>query len=409
MPDLSRRTFVAGLSTTALSARAYSDIPQANERLRVGIIGCGGMATGHMKALNAMRDKDHVEIVAVCDLYEKRRNDAVSLTKGKPYKDHRALLDDKDIDYVLIAVPEHQHAPLTLDALNAGKHVYCEKPMTRTVETAKKVVAKVKGGQLKMQVGVQGMSDESYAVAHEYIKQGAIGTPIMAQIDYSRNHIGDFWADPAYPIDKGVEPGVNLDWNAWLGNTPKRPYDPDRFFRWRRYWDYSSGISGDLFVHRVTRMIRALGLTFPERAVATGGKFEFKQSPAEIPDTFNALIDYPEGLTVSLISTMANDTPIDHVIRGHTATIHFDRQGFIIKPQRQFRDEVQEVIYNKKGAEDITLHHRNLQAAIRKNEPLHCDVMTGYYGVVASEMMVQSFRKRQYVAWDPTHERIVRA
>lgn len=410
MTDFSRRTFVAGLSASAaLTARAYADIPGANDHLRVGIIGCGGMANGHMRALNKMRETDNVEIVAVCDLYDKRLNEGVDLTKGKPYKDHRTLLEDKNIDYVLIAVPEHQHSIVTLDAIAAGKHIYCEKPMTRTVEEAKKVVAKVKASNLKMQVGVQGMSDESYAVAHQYIKDGAIGTPVMAQIDYSRNHKGDFWADPAYPIDSSAKPGVNIDWNTWLGHAPKRPYDPDRFFRWRRYWDYSGGIATDLFVHRVTRLIKALGLTFPDKAVATGGKFEFKQSLAEIPDTFNALLDYPEGLTVSLVSSMANDTPVDHVIRGHKATIHFNRKGFVIKPQEYFKDEVKEVVYEKKGAEDITLHHRNLQAAIRKNEPLNCDVNLGYSGVVAAEMTVQSYRKRQYLAWDKTKERIIRA
>lgn len=401
---ISRRQFVgtAGL----LTAGAYSRILGASERLRVGVIGAGGMATAHMKALLGMKDSDNAEIAAVCDVYAKRLDTAAALTGGKPFKDYRALLDVKDIDYVLIAVPEHWHFQITMDALARGKHVYCEKPMTKSVEQSKKVIARVKQTGLKMQVGVQGMSDDSYERAHEYIKQGVLGNVVLAQIDYSRNYMGDFWTNPP---DPDVRPGQNLDWNAFLGPAPKRPYDADRFLSWRRYWDYSGGIATDLFIHRVTRIIKALDLKFPERAAATGGKYEFRSSAAEIPDTFNIMLDYPDGPSVILISSMANDTPVDHVIRGHKATLEFTRTGFTITPQREFAKDMQLIVHQKVGGEDLTLHHRNLQAAIRTNEPLKCDCMLGYYGVVACEMGVQSYRKRKMMAWDKAKERIIRA
>jgi len=159
----------------------------------------------------------------------------------------------------------------------------------------------------------------------------------------------------------------------------------------------------------VTRFIKALGLTFPDTGVAAGGKWEFKDSKAEIPDTFNVLLDYPQGLTVQLISSMANDTPVDHLLRGHKATITFSKTGFVIEPQALFKNDVKRVEYTKTGAEDISLHHRNLQSAIRQGTPLNCDVLTGYYGVVASEMGVQSFRQKKYMKWDKVRERIVRA
>ena len=404
MSTISRRQFVgaAGFVTAA----AYSRILGANERMRIGVIGAGGMATGHMNALNGMKDSDNVEIIAVSDIYDKRRDEAAKLTGGKPYKQYRELLNNKDVDYVLIATPEHWHYQMIVDSLGAGKHVYCEKPMTKSIEQSKKVVARVKQSGLKMQVGVQGMSDDSYEKAHEYIKQGVLGNVVIAQIDYSRNHTGDFWT---VPFDEGVRPGENLDWNAFLGPAPKRPYDPDRFFAWRRYWDYSGGIATDLFIHRVTRIIKALGLTFPERAAATGGKYEFRSSPAEIPDTFNIVLDYPGGPSVILVSSMANDTAVGHVIRGHKATLEFTRTGFTITPQREFAKDMQPITHQKTGGENITLHHRNLQAAIRSNEPLQCDCMLGYYGVVACEMGVQSYRKRKYMAWDKAKERIIRA
>ena len=402
--SISRRQFVGAAGF--LTAAAYSRILGANERLHIGVIGAGGMATGHMQALNGMKESDNVETISVCDIYDKRRDEAAALTGGKPYKRYHELLDNKDIDYVLIATPEHWHYQMTMDALAAGKHIYCEKPMTKTVEQSKKVIARVKQKGLKMQVGVQGMSDDSYEKAHEYVKQGVLGDVVVAQIDYSRNYIGDFWDNKP---DADARPGENLDWNAFLGPAPKRPFDADRFFSWRRYWDYSGGIATDLFIHRVTRIIKALGLTFPERVSAAGGKYEFHTSSAEIPDTFNMLLDYPGGPTVILVSSMANDTPVEHVLRGHKATLEFTKTGFTITPQREFAKDMQPITHQKTGGENITLHHRNLQAAIRSNEALKCDCMLGYYGVVACEMGVQSYRKRKYMAWDKTKERIVRA
>lgn len=401
--SLTRREFVAATAATALS---YSQLKGANERLRIGVIGCGGQATSHMQALVKMRDSDNCEVLAVCDVFDKRAEQAAQLTGGKIVKDYRRLLENKDIDYVLIATPEHWHFQMTMDAIAAGKHIYCEKPMTQTVEQSKRVIQKLKGSPLKMQVGVQGMSDDSYETANRYIQQGALGKVVLAQIDYSRNHKDDFWA---YPMDADAKPGVNLDWKAWLGPAPKRAWDPERYFRWRRYWDYSGGIASDLFIHRVTRIIKSVGLKFPERGVGTGGKFEFTTSVAEIPDTLNILLDYPEGLTIQLISSMANDTKVDHLIRGHKATLEFTQTGFQITPQGLFAEETKQVVYEKHGGEEVDLHHRNLMAAIRNNAPLKCDPMLGYYGVVACEMGNMSYRKRKYLKWDAAKERLVNA
>jgi predicted dehydrogenase len=400
---MTRREFVAASAASALS---YSQVKGANERLRIGVIGCGGQATDHMRNLVKMRETDNCDVIAVCDVFDKRAEQAASLTGGKIVKDYRQVLHNPDVDYVLIATPEHWHYQMTADAIDAGKHVYCEKPMTQNVEQAKRIVAKMKTAKVKMQVGVQGMSDDSYETAHKYIQNGALGKVVLAQIDYSRNYKDDFWA---YPIDPDARPGVNLDWKAWLGPAPKRVFSPERYFRWRRYWDYSGGIASDLFIHRVTRIIKALGLTFPERGVGTGGKFEFTKSPAEIPDTLNMLLDYPEGLTVQLISSMANGTTVEHLIRGHKATLQFTRTGFTIRPQQLFENEAQEMVHEKTGGERLDLHHRNFMNAIRNNEALKCDHMLGYYGVVACEMGVQSFRRRKYLKWDHTKERLVTA
>lgn len=194
------------------------------------------------------------------------------------------------------------------------------------------------------------MSDDSYQAAHKYIQEGALGKVVLAQIDYSRNYKTDFWASP---IDREPRPGVNLDWKAWLGPAPVRPFSAERYFRWRRYWDYSGGIATDLFIHRVTRIIKSIGLTFPDRGVGTGGKFEFTKSPAEIPDTLNVLLDYPEGLTVQLISSLAKATNVDHLIRGHKATLQFTPTGFSIRPQQLFEKETKEAC-TKRPAESAS-------------------------------------------------------
>jgi predicted dehydrogenase len=307
---------------------------------------------------------------------------------------------------VVIATPDHLHAQMAIDAASAGKHVYVEKPMTHTVEEAQRVVAKIKETGVKLQVGVQGMCDDSYETAYKYVKAGTLGKVVIAQIDYSRNYRDDYWLKP---VDPDIKPGVNFNWDLFLGPAPKRPFSAERYFNWIRYFDYSGGVPAGLFVHRVTRLIKALGLTIPEYGSAHGGKFEFTSSTAEVPDTINIMLDYPGGPTVMLISSLANDTPVPHVLRGHKATLEFTRTGFTITPQKLFEKEVKEVVHVKTGGEDTELHWLNLIRAIRVGEPLKCDVMLGYYGVVACQFGILSQQQRKYMKWDKSRERIVPA
>src|SRR6266540_4235609 len=382
---ISRRAFVSASAASIVATAASANrVLGANNRLRIGIIGCGGLAQGaHIPSLMKMKEADNIEIAAVCDVYQKRLDQAAATTGATPIKDYRAILDRKDIDY--------------------------EKPMTWSIEQAKQVVKKIQQTNVKMQVGVQGMCDDSYETAQKYVKEGKLGRVVQAQIDYSRNYKRDFWVSDE--PDKDVRPGENLDWNAFLGPAPKRPFDLDRFLHWQRYWDYSGGIASGLFVHRITRVIRALDLKFPTRVVAVGGKWEFRDSAAEIPDTFNMMLDYPDGLSVVVLSSMANDASIPHVLRGHDATLEFTGDGFVIRPQGRFNKEGDkpEIVHKRTGREDITLHHRNLQNAIRGGEALKCDVMTGYYGIVAVRLAVESYRRSKYMKWDARREKGVEA
>lgn len=365
------------------------------------------MANAHVRSLLPLREQLSIEFSTVCDVYQKRLDAMAALTGAKKVRDYRSILDDKDIDYVLIATPEHWHYQMAMDAVAAGKHVYCEKPMTQTPEQARKLVARVKANpKIKFQVGVQGMSDDSYETAYQFVQAGALGKVVLAQIDYSRNHRDDFWTSE---FDPDVKPGDNLDWRAWLGPAPKRDFDPDRFQFWRRYWDYSGGIASDLFVHRVTRIIKSLGLTYPEKGVGFGGKFNFTASLAEIPDTLNILLDYPGGPTVQLISSMANDTPVPHLLRGHKATLEFMRTGFTITPQRQFENEAKMYVHIKSGGERTELHHQNLLDAIRNGAPLKCDCDLGMYGVIAVALGNESYRRGKVARWDNARGRVTLA
>lgn len=401
MSVLSRREFAGGLGMS------YAAAQQPSDRLRVGVIGCGGRGIGaHINTLLKMKETDNVEVNAVCDVFDKRAQQAAQLTGGRPYQDYRELLANKDVQIVVIATPDHWHAQMAIDAASAGKHIYCEKPMSHSVEEGKRVVAKIRETGVKMQVGVQGMSDDSYETANKFVKDGTLGKVVIAQIDYSRNYEGDYWLKP---VDPDLKPGVNFNWDLFLGPAKKRPFDAERYFNWIRYFDYSGGVPAGLFVHRVTRLIKALDLKIPEFGSAHGGKFYFTASTAEVPDTINIMLDYPGGPTVMLISSLANDTPIDHVLRGHKATLKFTPSGFTITPQRLYAKTMKEIVHKKTGGEDTELHLRNLIRAVRFNEPLKCDHMLGYYGVVACQFGILSQQQRKYMKWDPRGERIVPA
>ncbi len=414
---LTRRRFIqttgwaAGAAT--LSARSYAQVTGANSRLNVGFIGCGGMAGAHLGALLSMREEENLGVLAVCDVYKTRAEgfrDKIREAGGGnalATQDYREVLAMKDVDYVVIATPEHSHAYLSLAAMDAGKHVYCEKPMTHNVEDSLKVVKKAKEKGLKFQVGVQAMADDSYSSAYEAIKAGKIGQVVEAQIDYVRRYKRD-----SGPWRRGISDDKpkpdDLDWKSWLDPYRPRPWNPHHYFEWRNYSDYSGGIATDLFIHRITRLIRALGLTFPERAVGMGGIYMWPDG-RDLPDNFEMLLEYPpvesisNGLTMRILGTMSNQEGDKHCIRGYEGTLTFTPKGWEIVSQEN--GKVIET-HQKTGGEDVVPHHKNHHAAIRDNVPLNCPPELGLYGVVGVRMGNLSWFKRKMVRWDSRREKI---
>lgn len=405
---VSRRSFLQTTGAVAAAATwtasSYARVIGANDRIRTGFIGVGGMGTGHLGAIVALKDKDNVEALAVADVW-KTRAEAGAKKVGAPqaFTDYRKVLDIKEIDYVTIATPEHWHARMTIDAMDAGKAVYCEKPMTHSIPEAQAVMKKQKESKLPLQVGVQAMSDDSYRTAGEAVRDGKLGQVVQAQIEYVRRY-GDQgpWRNPSITDD--TPKPEDLDWEAWLGDAPKVPWNPHHFYEWRNYSAYSGGICTDLFIHRITRIMKACDLLYPRRVVGMGGIWQWPDG-RDLPDNFEMICEYPRGMTVYVLGTMSNRVGIDHLIRGYRATLYFTRTGWTIKDKD---DKVLEE-HKKTGGEDILLHHTNLHNHLRSGEPLNCPVELGMAGVVAVNMANESWRTGQMMGWDAKNERMVPA
>jgi predicted dehydrogenase len=406
--SVSRRAFLqtsaALAATAAWTASSYARVIGANDRIRVGFIGAGGMGGAHLAAIVALKDKDNLEAVAVADLW-KTRAEAGAKVVGAPHAmtDYRKLLDIKEIDYVTIATPEHWHARATLDAMDAGKAVYCEKPMTHTIPEAQQVMKKQKETKLALQIGVQAMSDDSYRTAADAIRAGKLGQVVQAQIEYVRRY-GEQgpWRVPGLKDDAPKPP--DLDWDAWLGDAPKIPWNPHHYYEWRNYAAYSGGVSTDLFIHRITRIMKACDLLYPRRVVGMGGIWQWPDG-RDLPDNFEMICEYPRGMTVYVLGTMSNRVGIDHLIRGYDATLYFTPTGWDIKD----KDGKVLQTHKKTGGEDHVLHHTNLHNHLRNGEPLNCPVELGMAGVVAVCMACESWRTGQMMGWDAKQQRMVPA
>ena len=403
--SLSRRSFLAttALTAMALTAKSYSQIVGANEGIGIGFIGAGGMGTNHLNACKQLKESDNLRFLGVADCWNTRAQKGAHLLNTNAVVDYRKLLDDKDIDYMTIATPEHRHAQITLDALEAGKAVYCEKPLTHTIDEARAVVKKQKESGRPIQVGVEAMSDACYGTAATAIAQGVIGKVVQAQIEYVRRYgKAGPWRQPN--LDPNMPKPDDLDWAAWLGPAPEVPWNPHHYFEWRCNSVYSGGVGTDLFIHRISRIIKACNLTYPRRVVGMGGIWQWNDG-RDLPDNFEMICEYPRGMTVYVLGTQSNRVGMDHVIRGYRGTLYFTPDGWIARDK-----DGKELASDKNPPnEDIHLHHTNLHNHLRNREPLNCPVELGLAGVVAVCMANESWRTSQMMGWDTNTERMVPA
>ncbi|HZT82537.1 MAG TPA: Gfo/Idh/MocA family oxidoreductase, partial [Gemmataceae bacterium] len=345
------KTSAAGAAALSLAASTYANIKGANDRIGIAFLGVGGRCQQHIDVILQMqKEKKGVAPVAVCDvwdgdqklgrgkgrgLYPSAKRCGIKDDGKHVTKDYRRLLQLPEVDVVAIATPDHWHARMAIDALQAGKDVYCEKPMTRTIAEAHAVVdAWTKHGRV-MTVGVQSMADPTWRKANDFITSGKIGKVLQAQTRYYRNSTVGQWR--YYPLTRDMTPKT-VDWPMFLGHafdvngvklgpSPKEmPFDRAVFAQWRCYWPFGGGMFTDLFVHQTTHMIAAMGVRYPARVVGAGGIY-MEYDGRDVPDVATIVADYDEGCQLLITATMCNDHPIEEVIRGHTATLRFEPKG----------------------------------------------------------------------------------
>ncbi|HLJ18060.1 MAG TPA: Gfo/Idh/MocA family oxidoreductase [Bryobacteraceae bacterium] len=258
-----------------------------NDRVQFALIGAGGMGMGDARYQTALGSA----IVAVSDLYDGRLQRAKEIWGSQilTTRDYREVLARKDIDAVIVATPDHWHSRITIDALEAGKDVYCEKPMVQKIEQGHQVIAAHKKTDRILQIGSQYASSLVYQKARELLQAGSIGKLNMVEAWLDRNTAIGAWQYSIAP-DASEQ---TIDWDRFLGSAPKRPFDAVRFFRWRNYRDYGTGVAGDLFVHLLTGLHFSTGVQGPARVYATGGLRYWKDG-RDVPDVMLATMDYPD-------------------------------------------------------------------------------------------------------------------
>jgi predicted dehydrogenase len=261
---------------------------EANDQINLAIIGFGIQGSGDTATA---LEVEGVKLVGACDLYTGRLEHAKELYGNDliTTRDYREILSNKDIDAVIIAVPDHWHQKIAIDAMEAGKAVYLEKPMIQKIEQGQAIIQAEKNNKAVLQIGSQGISSVGNEKARQLFKEGAIGDLVMVEIHNDRFSSEGAWQ---YPIPPDASPQT-VDFDTFLGNAPKVPYDPVRFFRWRNYQDYGTGVAGDLFVHSFTTLHYVIDSHGPERARSTGGLRYWKDG-RDVPDVMMCLYDYPQ-------------------------------------------------------------------------------------------------------------------
>ena len=443
--NATRRLFLK--STTAMAAglawmprRSYARVLGANDRLNMAVIGTGGMGSGHTRGLVNRKDADNLDVIQVCDVYRRRLNNNIkTIGKGADSGTMRyeEVLDNPDVDAVVIATPDHWHTKIAIEAMEAGKDVYCEKPLSLTIEQAIACRDAVHRTGRVLQVGPQGTSSPGIWAAQDAIRDGRIGKVSWSQGSYCRNSRGgqfNWHIDPdAGPNNDRSSDGY-VDWDRWLGHeyglAEKIDWNADHFFRFRKYYAYNGGLATDLLYHKLapfTKAIRGHDGEYPKRVVASGGTY-LEKDERDIPDTFMMMVDYPSEHTIVLASVMTNDVGVEDVIRGQHGTLTF-KDGITLSEQRtwaaEFRTNNGDLLETGTRTDDQGRqqpdpphgqasfaieapgrrdHMGNFIDAVRNGDELACNVDLGASTMVAIKMGVESLRQNKVMLWDAESE-----
>jgi predicted dehydrogenase len=436
---MDRRTFLAGTMATAAAARLHASAQglaptaPAGDRVRLGFAGMGARAQELVDAVAA--SGTGAEVVALCDAYRGRAERGRARAGGKAaiVDDYRRLLDDRSIDAVFIATPDHWHRQMAVDAVSAGKDVYIEKPMTFAVDEGLEIIAAVDRHKRILQVGSQGISGAGQAAARELVKSGRLGAITMIRAAYHRNSDSGAWL---YPIPPDASPQT-VDWKQFLGAAPQKPFSLERFFRWRCYWDYSGGLATDLFVHLLTLIHFVMDVPAPSRILGAGGTF-VRKATHEVPDTLVGTLTYQEGFTVQLSCTLNSQagaasgleilgSKASLRLRGDDMILDEERvdeggNGWVVRswpealekayyadPKVRAREipdsrRPQRVAAGERwaisGEDEIVTHVRNFLEAVKSRKPVVEDARFGHRAAATAHLINRSLREGRAFEWD---------
>ncbi len=389
------------------------------------------IATGSRshELLEAIKKVEGTEIVGVCDAYTGRVQRAIERTgsRAKDYGSYQEILGDSSIDAVTIGTPDHWHKQMVVEALEAGKDVYCEKPLTFTIDEGLEIAAVTEKTGKILQVGSQGISGGSQKKLREWIRSGKLGEITMIRAAYNRNSAGGSWI---YPIPPDASPDT-VNWDAFLGPAPQREFDLERFFRWRCYKEYSGGIATDLFVHVCTTVHYVMGATMPAEVLAMGDLYRWTES-RNVPDTLNALLRYREGFTVNLSSTFNSRAASGYLFQvlGTEGAAELDFAGLTFYPDPGYDNnswivsawpshledgyyqtstgkaelrrpaEPREEVYESKGPSSTVAHFEDFFSAVRNRGAPIEDAWAGHYAASCAHLINASVETGTTMQWD---------
>ena len=396
-----------------------------NDQVAMGFIGAGIRGS---YLLDSFKKVSGVRPVMLADLYDGHLQWAKEATGGaiETTKDYRAVLSRKDIDAVTVATPDHWHATIVMEALAAGKHVYCEKPMTWSIAEGPQIIAaQKKSGKLVM-VGSQSKTAPTILKAREVVKSGILGKINLVRMADHRNTAEGAWV---YPVAPDASPQT-IDWQRFLGRAPKHAFDPKRFFRWRCWWDYSGGVATDLWVHLFTGMHEMMDVKAPKSVVAQGGIYRWDDGRT-VPDLLSAVFEY-DGFLVDVYSNLGNtqgNTAL--MVMGSEGTLALGRRGDVtvsFEPgaspvawyglngwpkalKEQYLESLgfgggkQPTVPPAKPPQEFKIdrgleHYEYFIQSLREGKPSRESAEDGHCAAVAAHLANQSFRKGRRLKWD---------
>ncbi len=394
--EIPRRSLLRGAG--ALTALSYSRVLGANDKIQLGVIGCGERGREDMS--NFMKNPT-VDVIAVCDIYGEQIDKArQKATNARNFSDHRKLLEMKEVDAVLVATPDHWHAAIAIDALNSGRDVYVEKPLTLKIEEGPPIVKAARINERICQVGMQQRSGIHYLRAkQEYFDTGRLGKITLART---------WWHGNGYHLRRAPaslqQKPSNLDWARYLGPLKWRDYDPQQYWNFRAYLDFGGGQVTDLFTHWIDVVHMFMGQEIPKSAVAAGGVYNYKDGRTA-PDTINVLLEYPTEFTATFEATLAPGiTGAAVEMCGTEGKLYIDRGRYEYRPKGR---DAQPVVVQAEPHDMTVDHVNNFLDCVRSRKLPNADVLIGHRSAQASHLGNIAYVEKRRIDFDPLREEIL--